>query len=277
MKNKKAFTLVELLVVISIIALLLAILMPSLQRAREQAKSLVCKNHLKQLGLANTIYTNDFNGWYTPIIDESMLYEDKDYAAFWNTNPAFRDIMGLSNKDDDEGSRYIMPDDYWCPTDRRVRNDAYWSSATWINRLSYGYNMSDWSQDSKQPYQWNNPMRDTGQYVGYRADKVSRASEKIMFVDAGDLWTERRGADYKYHWDKYGDDIEAYRNRAGGMALSASPVMYRHNETTNIAYYDGHAENVKKEKIYYYDPTNPRRPDDSRNNRIWFVDPKKAR
>lgn len=63
-RNKKAFTLVELLVVISIIALLLSMLMPSLQKAREQAKKVVCSSHLHQMGLAFGTYANSFKGKY---------------------------------------------------------------------------------------------------------------------------------------------------------------------------------------------------------------------
>ncbi|MFH1716338.1 MAG: prepilin-type N-terminal cleavage/methylation domain-containing protein [Planctomycetota bacterium] len=60
--GKKAFTLIELLVVIAIIALLLAILMPSLRRARDQAKGVTCRNNLRQIGLAFTLYTEDNEG-----------------------------------------------------------------------------------------------------------------------------------------------------------------------------------------------------------------------
>ncbi len=62
MPGKRAFTLIELLVVIAIIALLLAILMPSLRRARDQAKGVTCRNNLKQIGLAFTLYTEDNEG-----------------------------------------------------------------------------------------------------------------------------------------------------------------------------------------------------------------------
>lgn len=61
---QNGFTLVELLVVISIIALLLAILMPSLQKAREQARAVVCRSNLKQQYLGHLLYTEDNNGYF---------------------------------------------------------------------------------------------------------------------------------------------------------------------------------------------------------------------
>jgi prepilin-type N-terminal cleavage/methylation domain-containing protein len=59
MRRARGFTLIELLVVIAIIAVLMAILMPSLNRAREQGKRAGCLNNLKQLGLAWIAYAGD--------------------------------------------------------------------------------------------------------------------------------------------------------------------------------------------------------------------------
>jgi prepilin-type N-terminal cleavage/methylation domain-containing protein/prepilin-type processing-associated H-X9-DG protein len=62
MARIKGFTLIELLVVIAIIAILMAILMPALQRVKEQAGSVACQSNLKQMGLVVAMYTDDFNG-----------------------------------------------------------------------------------------------------------------------------------------------------------------------------------------------------------------------
>src|SRR5580765_4081716 len=120
--NQRGFTLVELLVVIGIIAVLIAILLPALSRAREQAKNVQCSARLRNIGQAVLMYANENRGKVP-----------QTYApARWLWDISFADRDALVKKG---GVRQTL----YCPFFPEQDSDALWNFDTTNQLCVLGY------------------------------------------------------------------------------------------------------------------------------------------
>lgn len=151
--QRKAFTLIELLVVVAIIAILISLLLPAVQRAREAARRIQCKNNLKQMALAvhnyesgylyfppaATIHKDGFTGnngsWSVhgrilPHIEQGNVYESVDLSIAWDYQEAI------------DGLKVTI---FSCPSDslaHEVRDPGNGKSKLYAT--TYGFNYGTW-------------------------------------------------------------------------------------------------------------------------------------
>jgi len=140
----KGFTLIELLVVVAIISLLVTILMPSLQKAKDLARNVVCMSNQKALCMATCLYTQDFSGYYphcsnntadttkqhpiwTTLMDETygtsgLRYCPSQINYKWTTGNT--ELTAVTRETDANTTAGIAPNDYVV-----TRNDKWITSA----------------------------------------------------------------------------------------------------------------------------------------------------
>jgi prepilin-type N-terminal cleavage/methylation domain-containing protein/prepilin-type processing-associated H-X9-DG protein len=106
MNKQRGFTLIELLVVIAIIALLMAILMPALQRVRKQARAVVCESNLKQWGVVFLMYTDDHNGHFMSGRTSGNIEENWVVATLAYYNEEKIRLCPTATKPTSEGQRH---------------------------------------------------------------------------------------------------------------------------------------------------------------------------
>jgi prepilin-type N-terminal cleavage/methylation domain-containing protein/prepilin-type processing-associated H-X9-DG protein len=164
--RRRGFTLVELLVVIGIIALLISILLPALNRAREKARQVQCASNLRQIGFGFLQYVNNNRG-ITPSSGDNGGHMPADWI-YWYKNTKF---------DESVLAQYIgkplNPAVFRCPSDE-LRSHV--DQGGNLGRYLYSYSMNwHFASNGWKHGEWFTPRVNISQ--------VRRSSQKIVFVE----------------------------------------------------------------------------------------------
>jgi len=246
MNKRSGFTLIELLVVIAIIAILMAILMPALNRAREQGQRVVCESNLKQLTLAWLMYADDndekiVNGsagshnkrtGFTSDGSDPGIIERAWIGTVWSqnwNNPKYEDT-GLTEEQKiqeiQEGAIWPYAKSYHmykCPTGIR----GQWVTYKILEAMNCHTPFEEVYNGKHYPFARGKKVGKTMLWIKRRGEIVSPTADKRMvFIDEGAVTPGAFAVPYPY--PGWGDQ---------------PPV--RHGDGTTLSWADGHVSHMK--------------------------------
>jgi prepilin-type processing-associated H-X9-DG protein/prepilin-type N-terminal cleavage/methylation domain-containing protein len=280
--SSAGFTLVELLVVIGIIAILIALLLPALTRAREAAFKTQCMSNLRQFANANQIYLNQYRSWNMP------AYWDGNYPGgyklrngYWSSLLTFRQTLSLPIPGNTIFSGYVTSDRKWfCPMAARALNPTALDAETGYTYLplhySYGMNVEGvddeyWGGAPPNPRALQaQPPLGPWTVHGFKSSQVRHPAEKLMWVDAQWIFVNMtgsgvtpgtRGAISNY------DLCKESTATNGAPYQTVRETVWRHRGYANVCFFDGHVASLRKDEIYSLDAAG----NIVGNDRLWKV------
>jgi prepilin-type N-terminal cleavage/methylation domain-containing protein/prepilin-type processing-associated H-X9-DG protein len=235
--NREAFTLIELLVVVAIIALLISMLLPSLDKARGTARMVACQSILKQVGMANHMYSSEYGDWHVP--DTVPAPGEPDDNFVWFQNPAFQKLMGFNI---DVGTNVSIRRYYpaqrglICPEARwTLDNPSGYDSERFQMHRAYGHNDRDAGNAQGKELSWAADR--ATQVRGHRMAFVRQPARKLEYTDAMHTHVSPLKAPF---YRSYGETFNADMYHA---------PAFRHNFTgetgySNVLYFDSHVDAI---------------------------------
>lgn len=245
MSRKRAFTLVELLVVIGIIALLIGILIPALSKAQQQAKVTACLSNIRQLTTAWMTYSNEYKG--------ALVFAETGEAS---TDPDKRDGWVID-----------IPGDPATNTRASIERGLIWkyAPAAEAYRCPASYDTANF-----RSYSINTYMNGRASLLTPPAPppiaKISRAKSKLMvFIEEFDERGFNQGSFYQVWVDP--------RDQSTRQWLFGDVPAFFHKKATNMSFADGHAETRiwKREQTFKaarFDQPNGRAPFQTGNTEL---------
>lgn len=265
-ENKTGFTLIELLVVIGIIALLLAVLMPALNKAREQGRAIICLNNEKTQGVALIMYAEQ-NGGRLPHVGRQTDLDNRTLQDKWVGK-----IIPYCGEKYQENKRFVT-NYFVCPSRKEKMREVKTSTNSSVSACDYGvsygspdsdgvFNVLD-DRPGGRSYQRSKSLTEIKtpavifmsmecQVKEYLLNgQPTGTYDPIMYVFApytpkhpNGINNGKKGSTWALDTDTDKDSVFDTSYRSYGNGYKYNQAAMRHGKSISVIFVDGHVERL---------------------------------